>query len=183
MTLTPLKTFEWSLLKPGLPEVPCYHILDDTFFCWLRSHREHLTKPNVSRWSENSSILFTSGSTDFFLWKGSTLSHLLLQSYHFPAVFNAPLTKQHYFPGSAASPKHRGLAGYCCQEKKHLDDGGPRLWTHSCNHSRMHHSPAALEAGGSKPSEFICSLHRCRLPVRLLTTCPALPPSSLSPFL
>lgn len=63
-----------------------------------------------------------------------------------PQCLMLPL--QYYFPASAASTKDWSFAGCCCQEKKHLDDGGPCLWTFSYSYSGMHHSLAALEERG-----------------------------------
>lgn len=137
--------------------MPWYHILD-TFFCWLRSHREHLTKPGVSHWSENSSILLTSGSTDFFLWKGSTLPTSSCKVMTSLQCLMLPL--QNNITSQLQQPVQNIEVLQVIVVRKR------NLWmmeTHAFEHTLVTTVGCITvlllqEAGGSKLSEFMCSL-------------------------
>lgn len=139
------------------------------FCCWLGSHREHLTKSNVSCSSGHLSILFTSGSTVFFLWRGSTLSHLLPQSYHLMFPLQNNITSHPQQPVQNTEVLHINVSG-----RETFGWWRPTSLNTLHNYSGMHHSPAALEA--ERQHQFSSATH-------LLATHPALLPFSLSLFL
>lgn len=171
MTLTPLKTLERSLLKPGLLEMLCYHILHTFFFFadWGAIESIWQSQMSVAHQDTYPSYLHLAAQISFYE-----------EGLPFPASSHKVITscspcKTTSLPILSSQSKTLESRTLMCQEKKHLDDGSPHLWTHSHNYSRLHHSPATLEAERQ---------HQCQLSAtHLLATHPALLPFSFPPFL